>query len=221
MFQIKICGITSPKDAQWAALAGADAIGLNFYEKSKRFISPEAAESIVKVVPERVSKVGLFVNSPVTEIRQIADRLGLDSVQLHGDEPPEDIAALGNRVVLRAFRCTGNGFAHIGEYLESCRATSCLPSALLLDAHITGQYGGTGQVADWDLLSGSHAMFAELPLVLAGGLTPFNVSEAIAAVRPNAVDSATGVESAPGKKDLMMLRAFVTASKKAFAALDS
>ena len=221
MFQIKICGITSAKDAQWAALAGADAIGLNFYEQSKRFISPEAAESIVKVVPARVSKVGLFVNHSVPEIEQIAERLGLDLVQLHGDEPPEDIAALAKRNVLRAFRCGEHGFAQVATYLESCRAASHLPSALLFDSKKEGQYGGTGKVLDWDLVRGSRELFAELPFVLAGGLTPFNVGDAIGAVRPAAVDTATGVESSPGKKDLMLLRAFATASKKGFTSLDS
>jgi len=220
LFQIKICGITSVKDAQWSALAGADAIGLNFYEESKRFISPDAAEAIVKAIPPRVVKVGLFVNTPVNEIEQIAQRLGLDLIQLHGDEPPEMIAELAERDVLRAFRCSDNGFTQISEYLDHCRTATRLPSALLLDAHKPGQYGGTGEVIDWSLLAESREMFAGLPLVLAGGLTPFNVAEAIAAVRPTAVDTATGVERAPGQKDPMLLRAFVSAAKKAFAALN-
>ncbi len=217
LFQIKICGITSVKDARYASLAGADAIGLNFYAKSTRYVDPEAAVQVVQAVPHSVAKVGVFVNLPIAEVDEIASRLQLDYVQLHGDEPPEALAGVASTNVIRAFRCGPEGFTPIIAYLEACRALGRPPAAVLLDAHQPGEYGGTGQAIDWTAVAENRAILGETPLVLAGGLTPFNVADAIGTAHPDAVDVASGVESAPGSKDVLLVRAFCTSAKKAFA----
>ncbi|MGE0756807.1 MAG: phosphoribosylanthranilate isomerase [Pirellulaceae bacterium] len=218
MFHIKICGVTTPKDAQFVALAGADAVGLNFYAKSPRFIDLPTAEAIVKSMPARLARVGVFVNSPAELVTEYADRLNLQWLQLHGDEPPEFLAALSGRDVLRSFPFTGS-VQPIIDYLNTCRHLNALPRAILIDASHSGEYGGTGTEVDWQQLSEVRSDLGDLPLVLAGGLTPFNVAEAISAVRPDAVDAASSVESRPGSKDLLLVRAFVTAAKRAFAEL--
>jgi phosphoribosylanthranilate isomerase len=206
------------KDAQLAALAGADAVGLNFYDQSPRHVDLEEAERIVKVLPPRVTKVGVFVNALADDITRIAGQLRLDMVQLHGDEPPEMLARLTDRPVLRAFRVGENGVASIEQYLEQCAATH-RPAAILVDASHGYLYGGTGKTVDWQSLAAQRARLQGLPLILAGGLTPFNVAEAIALVQPDAVDTASGVESEQGHKDPILVRAFVTSARRAFAAL--
>jgi phosphoribosylanthranilate isomerase len=217
LFRIKICGITRVADAQLVALAGADAIGLNFYQNSPRCIDLATADQLVAVLPERVVKVGVFVNAPVDEVHQIADRLGLDWLQLHGDETADVLAAVGSRPVVKAFRCGEEGLAEITPYLDACRRQGRLPDGVLVDARVPDQYGGTGTTVDWQLVSQGRAALGNLPLVLAGGLTPFNVAEAIAVTRPSAVDVASGVESRAGSKDPLLVRAFVSAARKAFS----
>lgn len=219
MFRIKICGITSVKDAQLAALAGGDAIGLNFYDKSSRCVELATAEQMIKVVAGKAAKVGVFVNAPQDEVTQLADRLQLEYLQLHGDEPPDYLAGLPAKNVIRAFRFGDQGVQPIREYLDACRQLACLPAAILIDADAGDSYGGTGAVADWQKLSEQRQELGEIPLVLAGGLTPFNVGDAIGRVRPDAVDVASGVEAEPGKKDLLLVRAFCTAARKAFQQL--
>ncbi len=216
MFRVKICGITSLEDARTVVAAGADAVGLNFFQKSPRYLTEEQARKIVAVIPGGVVKVGLFVNASVEEMCGKFDRLGLELIQLHGDESPDVLGQLGDRPVLRAFRLNPHaGLAEIANYLVHCRRASCLPRLVLLDAHIKGQYGGTGQVADWS--TASHYPMEEWhpSLVLAGGLTAKNVAKAVRAVRPSAVDTASGVESAPGKKDAAAVAAFVQAANAA------
>ena len=217
MFRVKICGITNVDDALASARAGADALGLNFYPKSPRHITPEQARAIVEVLPRNVVKVGLFVNAPVDEVRDTFDRLGLNLIQLHGDEPPESLAELGDRPVMRAFRLGSEGLPPVTEYLRHCRRLGCLPRLVLIDAHVKGAYGGTGQVADWPTVKRYPVDKDDPPLVLAGGLSPSNVAEAIRAVSPAAVDTASGVESAPGKKDPAAVEAFVRAARAALA----
>ena len=221
MFRIKICGITSPEDAAAVAAAGADAIGLNFYAKSPRYVEPAQARTIVDALPAGVVKVGLFVNAPAQEVCRTFDLLGLDLVQLHGDEAPEYLAALGGRSVMRAFRLGVGGLAEIGQYLRRCETVGCPLSLVLIDAYRPGQYGGTGEVADWSALAEYPASITHPPLVLAGGLTPQNVAEAIRTVRPAAVDTASGVESGPGRKDPVRVAAFVRAARDAFAEAQS
>ncbi|MHB1034700.1 MAG: phosphoribosylanthranilate isomerase [Pirellulales bacterium] len=217
MFHIKICGVTNVDDARLVASSGADAIGLNFYPQSPRCIQRREAERIVEVLPSDVVKVGVFVNASRDEVCRTFDNLGLDLVQLHGDEPPEYLAELEGRPVMRAFRCRQTGLAPVHAYLDRCRELGCLPHMILVDSYKEGAFGGTGETADWSELA-SYAASAgpsdRPPLVLAGGLTPDNVERAIRTVHPRAVDTASGVESSPGRKDPNRVRAFVQAAKK-------
>lgn len=220
LFKIKICGVSSVKDAQLIGLAGADAVGLNFYDKSPRHVDIDTAEKLIGVLRPTVKRVGLFVNSAADEINRVAEQLHLDYIQLHGDEPPELLADLSERPIIRAFRFGETGADEISRFLEACGGGRP-PDAILVDASIPGEYGGTGEVADWDAVAGTKPNLGGIPLVLAGGLSPFNVAEAIAKVRPDAVDTASGVESRPGNKDPMLVRAFVNAAKKAFQQVES
>ncbi|HUT12619.1 MAG TPA: phosphoribosylanthranilate isomerase [Thermoguttaceae bacterium] len=216
MFRVKICGITSRDDARAVVKAGADAVGLNFYPKSPRYVTLEKARRIADVLPQELIKVGLFVNAAAEEVCRTFDRLDLDLIQLHGDEPPAFLAELGDRPVIRAFRVGPDGLRPACEYLRRCRELGCLPRLLLVDAYVKGAYGGTGSVADWDALQKIPPGETFPPMVLAGGLTPHNVAEAIRTVRPAAVDTASGVESSPGKKDPAAVEAFVQAARAAF-----
>jgi phosphoribosylanthranilate isomerase len=238
MFHVKICGITTLHDARIAASAGADAVGLNFFPKSPRCISQEMAKEIVAALPQRVLRVGLFVNASAADICRVFDRLPLDFIQLHGDEPPEFLGQLGNRPVMRAFRVGGNpGDASsarlqpVFDYLDRCREKNVLPAAVLLDAFAKNVYGGSGALTDWTTAAEYAATTRDRkdrrgqpqpknpPLVLAGGLTAANVAEAIRAVRPAAVDVASGVELSPGRKDPTAVAAFVRAALEAERAL--
>jgi len=218
MFRIKICGITHLDDARAAARAGADAVGLNFYPRSPRYLPDDDARNLVAALPAGLLKVGLFVNSPAREIARRFDELPLDLIQLHGDEPPESLPELAGRPVLKAFRVGPGGLQAVLAYLERCRALNALPAGVLFDAATAGQYGGTGRTTDWNAARDYAAMPGLPPLVLAGGLTPENVAEAVRTVRPAAVDVAGGVESSPGRKDPAALAAFVRAAR---AALDA
>jgi len=215
MFKIKICGITSVEDAVVAAAAGADALGFNFYAKSPRFLHPELANRVVKSTPRGVVRVGLFVNATATEVCSAFDSLRLDLIQLHGNEPPEYIAQLQGRSVLRAFRVGPEGLRPVLDYLAHCQSLHAVPQCVLLDAYAPGEFGGTGKIGDWTAAAGYAAMPEVPPLVLAGGLTPANVAEAIRSVHPAAVDTASGVESSPGHKDPALVEAFVREAGRA------
>jgi phosphoribosylanthranilate isomerase len=219
MFRIKICGITNVEGAAAAAAAGADALGLNFCVKSPRYVSPAAAEPIVAAVPAGVVKVGVFVNAPADEVAATAAQLGLDLVQLHGDEPPEFLAQLRPLPVMKAFRLGNAGLDPVRRYLAECHRLGCPPRLTLIDSQVAGQYGGTGEVADWEVARRYPSEEWHPPLVLAGGLTPQNVAEAIRAVQPAAVDTASGVELSPGHKDPQAMAAFVQAARQAFGSL--
>lgn len=195
----KVCGITTLDDALAACAAGVDAIGFNFAEAAKsrgRYITPEAAERIVPMLPPFVTVVAVFVNPEPAEIERVLNFI--DVVQLHGDEPPELCASVPTRVV-KAFRA--------GPDFNPAVLDAYEVSAFLFDAAVPGEYGGTGVVCDWNAARAAVAMGK--PVILAGGLTPENVADAIAAVRPYGVDTAGGVESAPGKKDHERIRDFV------------
>jgi len=215
-FRVKICGISTVDDARLAARAGAGAIGLNFYAKSPRYVEPERARSIVEALPANVVKVGLFVNASHREVCRRFDELSLDLVQLHGDEPPEWLGLLGDRPVMRAFRLGREGLEPVADYLDRCRRLGCLPRLVLIDSRAEGVYGGTGRVTDWTVAARYPIHDWHPPLVLAGGLAPDNVAEAIRAVRPTAVDTASGVESSPGRKAKELVERFVEAAMEAF-----
>jgi phosphoribosylanthranilate isomerase len=218
MFRIKICGITNLNDACAAAAAGADAIGLNFYNKSKRFIEYKAAQAIVGELPTGVMTVGIFVNHEIKEITKAIKDLKLDYVQLHGDEPPAFLSAIPEGVkILRAFRCGRDRLQAISGYLAECQALRRMPDAVLLDADATTAFGGTGQVADWNAIAQQRDVLGDLPLILAGGLTPDNVAHGIRVVRPDAVDVASGVEASPRHKDEALVHRFVAAARAAFS----
>lgn len=216
MFRIKICGITNVEDARVVARAGADAVGLNFYPRSPRYVTPQKARLILDELPEGLLKVGLFVNASVDDVSRTFDRLGLGLIQLHGNEPPEFLAQLSGRPVLRAFRVGPEGLYPMTDYLQRCSNLGCVPRMVLADADVPGVYGGTGRLADWEVFQQYPAEQWFPPLVLAGGLTPQNVVEAIGTVRPAAVDAASGVESSPGRKDPVVVAAFVRAARMAF-----
>jgi|SRR5262245_26723622 len=248
MFKVKICGITTPDDALLAAEAGADAIGLNFFEKSPRFVPAEQAGEIVvqlrnQYAAEQVKVFGVFVNASLDDILwsiREADLYGPEQgfgIQLHGDEPPELLRDLHREglgrsgellqvlghvpevPIVRAFRCRSADLAAEAGYLETCQRLDALPQSVLLDAYAPGDYGGTGQRLDWPSLSRQRSRLFDLPLILAGGLTPANVGEAIAAAQPSGVDVASGVESSPGRKNAAKIYAFVAAAKQAFRQL--
>ena len=199
MVRVKICGITNVEDALLACELGADAIGLNFYDKSPRCISPFAASKIIQKLPPFVAPVGVFVNWQAAPVTTLAKALALSAAQLHGDEPPKLVSEIAKRVsVIKALHLgRGSAMPPFANYRGA--------SAFLLDAPHSGQYGGTGQTTDWSL---ARTAAESHRILLAGGLTPENVAEAILAVRPYAVDVTSGVESKPGKKDPGKLRAF-------------
>jgi phosphoribosylanthranilate isomerase len=206
---VKICGVTCVEDAVACAELGADWIGLNFHRPSPRYVDPEIAADIVEALPRPVTTVGVFVDRPAAEVAGLADRLGLNAVQLHGQEPPEDLGALARFRVIRAFRLrTLEGWRIVTEFLARAEALGRSPDGVLIDAYVPGLSGGTGTAIDPSLLDTAPP----LPrLILAGGLTPENVAERIARIRPWMVDVASGVESAPGRKDPVSVAAFVRA----------
>jgi len=202
--KIKICGITNAPDALAAVEAGADALGFVFHDQSPRHILLSAAATIIRQLPPFIVKAGLFVNAPEELVlRAIAD-CGLNLLQFHGDETPEYCLQFG-LMSLKAFRIRD---------AESLQALPNYPTdAWLLDAYTPGQLGGTGEKFDWDLAI--EAKKFGRPISLAGGLTPENVAEAIRKVEPYAVDVSSGVESAPGRKDAIKMKAFIRAVKQA------
>lgn len=222
MFQVKICGITTASDAILATSAGADAIGLNFYEPSPRYILPEQARGVVAALPAGVRAVGVFVNAPLEQILSLCSAIPLAAVQLHGDEPPAMVAALRVRLpqrtwLVRALRCREASLLPVSDYLAACIALGPAPDAVLLDAYRAGEYGGTGQVLDWSTVARERGLLGQIPLILAGGLTPNNVADAIAATHPSGVDTASGVEASPGKKDSQLVQDFISSARAAFA----
>jgi len=216
VFQFKICGVTTLDDARAAVAAGVDVVGLNFYTASPRCVGPDMAQSIAGEVS---ATAGVFVNASADEINNLADLVGLNWIQLHGDEPAAMLADLRADLPIIRVRCLGDtGGQAIRDALDACRKAGREPSAVLVDARAPGQFGGTGKTVDWSALADHRDWLGDVPLILAGGLTAVNVAEAIAAVRPAAVDTASGVESAPGVKDSAKMQAFVDAARAAFVA---
>jgi phosphoribosylanthranilate isomerase len=205
--KIKICGVTRADDAAWVAAAGVDFVGLNFWPRSKRYLPIERSAAVAAAARGAgpVQLVGVFVNASQAEIVAAAHAAGLDAIQLHGDETQDDaiaIAGATGRPVWKAIAVGGP---------EDLAGLERWPTdALLFDAPAAGR-GGAGKVFDWSLARGARRLHPDRRFVLAGGLAPHNVAEAIAAVAPWAVDVASGVESAPGIKDPVKLAAFVAA----------
>lgn len=200
---VKICGITSIEDARAAVAAGADWIGLNFFPESPRYVTPERARAIVGELPESVRAVGVFVNCPRERVEDIAGKVGVHMLQFHGDESLEDCRGWPWPVI-RAVR--------VDRDWETLASVGYVADYLLVDRFVPGRYGGTGQRVDWERLA---TWKPPRPLVLAGGLDPTNVAEAVRTVRPFAVDVASGVEAAPGRKDPEAMRRFVRNAKSA------
>jgi len=215
-FRIKICGIRSVADAEVVVAAGGDAIGLNFFERSPRFVERSTAAEVARQTVGKLCRVGLFVNAPADHVCQNFDKLELDLIQLHGDEPPEYLQQLGGRPVMKAFRLAGDDLEAITAYLAEAERLSAAPVLVLLDAFRPGQFGGTGATVDWQAARRLRETLGDIPLVLAGGLVPGNVAEAIAAVWPQAVDVASGVESAAAVKNREMIRSFVQKVRAAY-----
>ncbi|WKZ46476.1 MAG: phosphoribosylanthranilate isomerase [Anaerolineales bacterium] len=205
MTKIKICGIKTLTDALAAVEAGADYLGFNFYPKGVRFIEKETCAEITSVLRREhphIKLVGVFVNSSVDEIKDIMKTCSLDLAQLHGDETVEIL----NQLDGRAFKA----FRGIPERIDGFARASA--PALLIDASVKGVYGGSGVRADWD---GAAELAKKYPLLLAGGLTPENVAAAVRRVKPWGVDVASGVESAPSRKDAGKMSEFVKAVRVA------
>ena len=201
MVKIKICGITNLADALLAAELGADALGFIFYPQSPRKVDPEMARAIIAQLPPFVAAVGVFVDEEAAMVRDLAARVGLDWVQLHGQESPEYCRGLGCKVI-KGFRIRDEASLRLlADYQGAAQA-------LLLDTYKKGQAGGTGESFDWRLAREARKYGR---IILAGGLRPENVAQAIAAAQPDAVDAASGTEASPGKKDPVKLRAFFKA----------
>ncbi|MBI4319431.1 MAG: phosphoribosylanthranilate isomerase [Chloroflexi bacterium] len=200
MVRVKVCGITRVEDGLAAIDAGADALGFVF-AKSPRRLAPESAAEIIAKLPPLVTKVGVFVDSELDEVRSIMSLCSLDIAQLHGNESPEFCQALFPRAI-KAFRIRGPSSL---EKMEGYNLR-----AYLLDAFNPAIVGGTGETFDWELAKEARRYGM---VILAGGLTPANVRRAVEAVDPFGVDVSTGVESAPGKKDPQLVRAFIKAAK--------
>ncbi|MFH1595999.1 MAG: phosphoribosylanthranilate isomerase [Pseudomonadota bacterium] len=204
MVRIKICGITNLEDALLAADLGADALGFVFYPNSPRKVEPAMARAIIAQLPPLVTTVGVFVDEDAAAVRELAARVGLDWVQLHGQESPDYCRSLGRRVI-KGFRIQDQ---HSLSALAAYRGAA---QALLLDAYKKGQIGGTGETFNWALARKAQKYG---PIILAGGLNPDNVARAIETAQPQAVDVASGVETAPGKKDPEKLKRFFAAVRR-------
>lgn len=207
---IKICGVTNLENARDVAALKPSAIGLNFYQKSPRSVDVETARQIVQSLPNDVQPVGVFVNEAVSNVREICSQTGIRIVQLHGDEPIEVVQELSASFeVIRAFRVDESGLGEVAKTLESLEESSVELKACLIDARVGNQYGGSGHTAPWDLLRAEYQFDSWPPLLLAGGITPANVADAIEQVQPWGVDTASGVESNPGMKDVDKVRELI------------
>ena len=198
MTKVKICGFTEPNNARDAALAGVDAIGLVFYDKSPRNVDIHSAQKIIEALPPFINRVGLFVNANPSVIDEILCEVPLDTLQFHGDESVLDCAQY-QMPFIKSLRVKPD--TNVKEIAENFSSAS----ALLLDSFSPSSYGGTGESFDWSLA----CVKISLPIILAGGLTVDNVADAIKQVNPYAVDASSGVESAPGVKDIDKIEAFI------------
>ena len=218
MVKVKICGVTRVEDAVFAAEAGADAIGLNFVEGYARCITPDLAREITRHLPPYLTVVGIFAGREVAEIRETVWTCGLNVVQLHGDEPPEDCLALAEDEdqplqVIKAFRVRGREtLERISDYRRNQWITP------LLDAYHPQEIGGVGKTFEWELISNFECRENEAclrPFILSGGLNADNVGRAVRTLKPYAVDVSSGVESELCQKDPEKVRAYILNAKSA------
>lgn len=235
MFHVKICGVTTADDARLVAAAGADAIGLNFVPGSPRRLEPAHARAVAAAVPAGVVRVGVFAGAAPEEMLALARDLGLDAIQLHGHlsgdrpdvdgpvDPPERCRDLAGLPVIRAVRLDESRppparLDAARQWIAAAAAAGAAPRMVIVDASVprgtaAGRLGGTGAVVDWSGLAAAGGL--GLPLALAGGLGPANVAAAIRASGCRAVDTASGVELAPGRKDPEKVALFVAAARQA------
>jgi phosphoribosylanthranilate isomerase len=211
--RVKVCGITNPDDARLALEHGAWAIGLIFHEPSPRAVAPDVAEAIGAEMHRQLEVVGVFVNEPLDRVAELAERCSLSIVQLHGDEGPafcREVARRTGAKVMKALR--------VHDRADVRRANAFHTDYHLLDAYVAGLRGGTGETFPWEI---ADAHDVHTPVVLSGGITPDNAAEAIEAVRPFAVDSASGTEAAPGRKDPSKVKALFEAVERADRAVEA
>jgi phosphoribosylanthranilate isomerase len=204
---LKICGVTTRDDAHRLVALGVEALGVNFWPKSKRYVTPDDA-AWLKELEGKILRVGVFVNEPPELPLRLVREGYLDVVQLHGDETPEDAAAF-REAEIPFIKAIG-----VKTSADLDRATEFGAAAILLDAHAPGIYGGTGEVFDWDVASDFRRRHPQLPVVLAGGIVPGNAGLAAMSVRPAALDIASGAELSPGVKDFEKVAAFLTALQR-------
>ena len=199
MTKVKICGFTNAENARQAALAGVDAVGLVFYDKSPRHVTIEAAREIVAALPPFVNRVGLFVNANPSLIDEVLCEVALDTLQFHGDETVNECMQYDMPFIKSIGVSSKTDLKKISNDFSKA-------SALLLESYSSNNYGGTGKPFDWSLA----CVEIDLPVILAGGLNPDNVAEAINQVKPFAVDASSGVESAKGVKDIDKIKSFIS-----------
>ncbi len=207
--RVKICGITSVADAQYAVQAGADLIGLNFYPRSPRAVSETTAKEIRAALPDHVLCVGVFVNATRARIAALVESLELDAIQFHGDEDATALEGWSVQTIQAVRVQQDESPSGLSELVARSQA-----HYVLLDTYRPGRYGGTGKMFAWEQAASLPVPFLE-HTILAGGLTPENVAEAVRTVRPWAIDVASGVESAPGRKDVEKLHTFIHNAKTA------
>ncbi len=201
---LKICGVTTKADAEQLVAMGVDALGVNFWPSSKRYLAPNEAQWL-REMADKIVRVGVFVNASPESVMQLFSEGLIDMVQLHGDESPADAVRYRDEQVpfIKAFGVkTAADLSHAGEYGAA---------AVLLDAHAPGIYGGTGETFDWEVASDFRRQHSNLPVILAGGIVPENAGLAVMSVLPAALDIASGAEYSPGVKDFEKVAAFLRA----------
>jgi phosphoribosylanthranilate isomerase len=216
---VKICGITNLATATAVAELAPDAIGLNFYAASPRSVTRVEAARIGRVISPDILRVGVFVNHDEHEIIDLVGQCHLDQIQLHGDESPHHLARLHERLpnipMIRAWRMAGDSLDDLANDLRECSTLGVPLAACLIDARVSGAYGGTGHTVEWASLNLAYRTGDWPPLILAGGLTPDNAAAAVLATRPWGIDVASGVESRPGVKEIELVRRFIAAARTA------